>query len=68
MEEKTYVISGYKFSERDVRLIENCITYYENDPAGLPGHALIIIVAKLADIAHLRSFMDFAFLDEDEWR
>jgi hypothetical protein len=36
------------FTERENRLIKNCIAYAKNDPAGLPGHNLMIIVAKLA--------------------
>lgn len=39
-----------KFSEREVRLIENCRAYAANDPAGLPGHNLIIIIAKLSSL------------------
>jgi hypothetical protein len=35
------------FDERELRLIKNCINYTNNDPAGLPGHNLLVIVAKL---------------------
>jgi hypothetical protein len=41
------------FDERDLRMIENCKTYAKSDPAGLPGHNLIIIVAKLAELMKL---------------
>lgn len=33
--------------EREYRLIKNCVLYAANDPAGVPGHNLQIIVAKL---------------------
>jgi hypothetical protein len=39
-----------KFEEREIRLIENCRTYAENDPAGLPSHNLMIIIAKLSSL------------------
>jgi len=35
------------FTERELRLMLNCIVYAEMDPAGLPGHNLMIILAKL---------------------
>lgn len=35
------------FNEREARLINNCQKYAHNDPAGLPGHNLMIIVSKL---------------------
>jgi len=38
------------FTEREFRLINNCIEYHENDPAGLPGHNLMIIISKMAGI------------------
>ncbi len=39
-----------KFSKREVRLIENCRVYAANDPAGVPGHNLMIIIAKLSTL------------------
>ncbi|MCO5181535.1 MAG: hypothetical protein M9896_15950 [Candidatus Promineofilum sp.] len=36
--------------EREVRLINNCKTYKNDDPAGLPGHNIMLIVAKMADL------------------
>lgn len=36
-------------SEREFRLIGNCIMYASSDPAGLPGHNLMLLVAKLAE-------------------
>ena len=36
------------FSEREIGLIGNCRAYGANDPAGLPGHNLLIIIAKMA--------------------
>jgi len=38
------------FGERERRLIENCQVYAQNDPAGMPGHALALIVSQFADI------------------
>ena len=37
-----------RLDERERRLISNCVDYAYNDPAGLPGHNLMIIVSKLA--------------------
>lgn len=38
------------FEERERRLIANCLTYGRHDPAGLPGHNLMMIVTKMAGI------------------
>jgi len=38
------------FTERDRRMIDNCKTYAAHDPAGLPGHNLMLIVAKLDEL------------------
>lgn len=35
------------FEDRELGLIKNCIQYAENDPSGLPGHQLMLIVVKL---------------------
>lgn len=35
------------FTERELRLMLNCIEYRDGDPGGLPGHNLMILVAKL---------------------
>ena len=35
------------FDDRELRLIKNCQNYTIGDPAGLPGHNLMIIIAKL---------------------
>lgn len=61
MQEEERVAAEYEafvlehFSERELRLIENCRNYADNDPAGLPGHNLMIIVAKLADMVGIVS-------------
>ena len=34
------------FTERELKLISNCKVYARNDPAGLPGHNLMIIIDK----------------------
>jgi len=49
MDEKTFPVHGVEFTERERKLIENCIMYASNSPAGLPGHNLMIIIAKLAN-------------------
>ena len=36
------------FDERQRRLIDNCVLYAAKDPAGMPGHNLALIVAKMA--------------------
>lgn len=38
------------FSDRQLRLIHNCTTYASNDPAGMPGHNLGIIISKLVTV------------------
>lgn len=42
-----------EFDERSRRMINNCIFYADNDPAGLPGHQLMLIVAKMADMLNV---------------
>ena len=46
VEETMGYISAY-FTKRELRLIANCCEYAEGDPAGLPGHNLMMLVAKL---------------------
>jgi hypothetical protein len=36
------------FTARELRLVRNCVEYRDGDPAGLPGHNLMLLVAKLA--------------------
>jgi len=36
------------FTARELRLVANCVEYLDGDPAGLPGHNLMLLVAKLA--------------------
>ena len=42
--------SGWRdvFDVRQQQLIVNCCTYYDDNPAGLPGHALMVIIAEMA--------------------
>lgn len=54
-EDGSPVVIGFslpKFTQRELRLIDNCIQYARGAPAGLPGHNLMLIVANLAE--HLR--------------
>jgi hypothetical protein len=46
MEEKQQTLLTPLFDEREEKLIKNCVTYAENNPAGLPGHNLMLIIAK----------------------
>lgn len=40
------------FTERDLTLVENCQAYADGNPGGLPGHALMLVVAKLARLVN----------------
>ena len=35
------------FTQRELRLIRNCMEYADEDPAGLPGHNLMMLIVKL---------------------
>lgn len=37
-----------EFTDRELDLIDNCKVYANNKPAGMPGHNLAILVAKLS--------------------
>lgn len=50
---RQYVLGQDLFDERERRLISNCKLYAGHDPAGLPGHNLMIIVAKMARVMGL---------------
>jgi hypothetical protein len=49
---KTAMKRGWRrhLDTRERRLVKNCRIYAQNDPAGMPGHALALIIAKLADL------------------
>lgn len=51
------------FDEREFRLIRNAMIYAQNDPAGLPGHKLMLVVDKLC------AFLGFRFPQwmEERW-
>jgi hypothetical protein len=38
------------FDDRERRLINNCVDYATSDPAGLPAHNIMIIVAKMVKL------------------
>jgi len=40
----------WHLDERQRQLVDNCITYASHEPAGLPGHNLMLIVAKMAEL------------------
>ena len=48
-----YNIHPEIFNERELRLIANCRAYAKNDPAGLPGHNLMIIIKKMARLLNI---------------
>lgn len=39
------------FTERELQLIENARLYATSNPAGLPGHDLLVIIDKLVSLA-----------------
>ena len=45
--ERAPYVADY-YTRRELRLMLNCIAYRDGDPAGVPGHNLMILVAKLA--------------------
>jgi len=47
---KRYADWKERFDDRQKRLIQNCIEYANGDPAGLPGHQLMLIIAVMAEI------------------
>lgn len=46
---KSFFVWDDVFTERELRLISNCQTYAREDPAGLPGHNLMVIISKFCD-------------------
>lgn len=42
------------FNKRERCLIANCIHYAHNDPGGLPGHMLMLLVSKMAAIIDMQ--------------
>ena len=49
-----YYVNGVKFTHREYRLIDNCVNYTESDPAGFPGHNLIILIGKLDNALNIQ--------------
>ena len=41
------------FEDRELRLIRNVIAYINDDPAGLPGHKLMMIIAAFCLVCDL---------------
>ena len=37
-----------EYTDREVRLVQACVNYAGQDPPGLPGHNLMVIIAKMA--------------------
>lgn len=61
-EARKYTSRGEDYSEREIRLIRNCISYEEDDPAGLPGHNLMILIAKFT-----RSYPIIEDIEDASW-
>lgn len=40
----------FYFDDRQRKLIKNCQDYASRDPAGLPGHNLMMIISRMADL------------------
>jgi hypothetical protein len=38
------------FDNRELALIRNCCAYADGEPVGLPGHKLMLIVARMASL------------------
>ena len=51
------------FTQRELRLIRNCLEYANEDPAGLPGHNLMMLVSRLVHY-HGGPMNDWQALDE----
>lgn len=49
MEAQARLKEALSLSAREHALIANCQQYAQGEPAGLPGHNLMIVVAKLAN-------------------
>ncbi len=56
VEEATPPIPPLFLTERESKLISNCTLYAANDPAGLPGHQLALLVDKL--YGHIEQISD----------
>ncbi len=56
--------AGELFDERELRLIDNCTLYATNDPAGLPGHKLMLIINKL----YLFNTIACEHLDDEDYK
>lgn len=54
MEENKRKLVILPFDEREQKLIENCVNYAARNPAGLPGHNLMLIIAKYHNLLHYR--------------
>lgn len=54
------------FTEREIRLIDNCKVYAANDPAGLAGHNLMMIIAKLSDLLIGKELEEAKYISLDE--
>lgn len=55
------------FDERQFNLIQNCRLYAANEPAGLPGHALMVIVATMADILDMQRVFRLVANENGDW-
>lgn len=49
LEARALLKETLSLSAREHALIDNCRQYAQGEPAGLPGHNLMIVVAKLAN-------------------
>lgn len=51
---KHYAVLREMFDAREAALIQNCVDYARSEnPAGLPGHNLMVVIAKLVELAGL---------------
>lgn len=53
--------------ERDRRLVQNCTAYANGNPAGLPGHQLMLIINTMAQLLdNAEVFLGVLWEGEDE--
>lgn len=50
IEETWETVLADVLDERQLRLVKNSLNYRNHDPAGLPGHQLMLIIGKIVDV------------------
>lgn len=47
------VVLSARFTERELVLLRNCLSYAEGEQGGLPGHNLMVLIGKLLNMAEI---------------